>query len=111
MDDRYDKDYVYGNVRFHLADFVPDVEECRILMLKVLEQAIRDYMSLQNSELPNDREAWESARDFLYDDEYRLKWGDMEISTEEYLDIIDLDINWVRDQTTKKLKSKDEQNG
>lgn len=111
MNDRYDKDYTYGDVKFHLSDFAPDIEECRILMMKVLEQAIRDYISLSNSELPNDRETWESARDFLYDEEYRFKWGDLELSTEEFLDILDLDISWVRDQTTKKLERKELNNG
>ena len=111
MNDRYDKDYIYGTVKFHLSDFIPDIEECRILMLKILEQAIRDYVSLVNSELPNDKEVWESARDFLFDNEYRFMWGDIEISTEEYLDIIDLDITWVRDQSIKKFKNKDIKNG
>ena len=106
MEERYDKEHTYGKVRFYLSDFVPDIEECRILMLKVLEQAIRDYISLADSELQSDKETWESAKDFLYDDEYRLIWGDYELSIEEYLDILDLDINWVRSQTTRKFESR-----
>jgi hypothetical protein len=103
MSDRYDKEYVYGTVTFYLSDFMPDLEECRLLMLKVLEQSIRDYCSLQNSETLVERETWESARDFLFDDEYRISWGDMSLKTEEFLDIVDLDIQWVRDQVNKKL--------
>ena len=85
-------------------DFIPDIEESRLLILKVMEQAIRDYVSLQIDRSLNERVAWETARDFLFDDEYKLMWGDMEISTEALLDIIDLDISWVRSQSTKKFK-------
>lgn len=72
-------------------------------MLKVLEQAIRDYCSLHESDTTLERETWESANDFLFDDEYRINWGGLELRTEDFLDIIDLDIHWVRDQVKKKF--------
>ena len=73
-------------------------------MLKVLEQAVRDYCSLVDSVIPGEQTAWELARDFLFDDEYRFMWGDLEVSTEEFLAFIDLDIKWVRQQTLKRFK-------
>lgn len=102
MSDRYDKEYAYGMVTFYLSDFWPDLEECRILIFKVLEQTIRDYHSFKNSILPAEKEIWLAAKDFLFDNDYRIKWGDLELKTEEFLDIIDLDIEWVRDQIRKK---------
>ena len=104
MDDRYNKEYRYGDVSFFLADFRPEPEQCRFLMLKVLEQAVRDYCSFADSIVPSEQTAWGLARDFLFDDAYRFMWGDLEVSTEEFLDLIDLDIHWVREQTLKRFK-------
>lgn len=100
---RYNKGHSYGDVRFYLADFMPTEEQCRYMMLKVLEQAVRDYCSLANSEIASDHETWLLAKEFLFDEEYRIMWGDLELSTEDYLDIIDLDIRWVREQTIKRF--------
>jgi hypothetical protein len=107
-EDRYDKDYTYGSVEFHLADFMPDSDQCRYLVLKVLEQAVRDYVSLSESEIPNEQATWEEAKGFLYDDEYHLVWGTLELTTEQFLDLVDLDISWVREQTMKKFKQRNE---
>ena len=105
-ENRYDKWHYYGDVRFFLGDYIPNREQYRFLMLKVLEQAIRDYISLHNSDIPNEQVLWEEARGFIYDDKYRTSWGDLVLSTEEFLDILDLDIKWVREQTTKKFKNR-----
>lgn len=75
-------------------------------MLKVLEQAVRDYCSLVESSIPNELATWEEARDFLFDDEYYFFWGDMELRLEDFLDILDLDIMWVREQTAKKFNER-----
>lgn len=101
---RYDKDYTYGRITFHLKDYTPDEEQCRFLILKVLEQAVRDYVSLASSEVPNDKALYETARDFLYDDDYTIWWGDKEMTTEQLMEIVDLDMDWVREQATKKFK-------
>ncbi len=105
-DERRNKTHYYGDVKFFLSDFSPRGDQCRYLMLKVLEQAVRDYVALHNSEVPNERVLWEEAHDFIYDDQYRFWWGKLELSTEEFLDILDLDINWVREQTTKKFNNR-----
>jgi recombination protein RecA len=104
-DERYDKWHAYGDVKFHLSDFLPEQEQCRFLMLKVLEQAVRDYISMYNSSTQSEREAWEEARDFIFDDEYRFMWGNMELSTEEFLDILDIDIEYDPTATQDKAKA------
>lgn len=106
MEDRYNKEHMHGDVSFLLPDYIPNEEQCRFLMLKVLEQAIRDYISLFNSDLSNEQTLWELARDFLFDNTYRINWGDWTLSTEEFLDIVDLNIIWVREQTIKKFESR-----
>ena len=110
-DDRYDKEQSYGEVRFFLSSYLPDIEECRFLLMKIIVQAVRDYCSLANAELPSDRTLWEETKGFLFDDEYRIMWGNTELSFEDILDILSLDIAWFREQTQKKFKAKDNENG
>lgn len=104
MEDRYNKHYQHGKVSFYLADFLPDEEQCRILMLKVLEQAVRDYCSLSDSHSSLDKETFEQARAFLFDDDYHFMWGDWELTLESFLDILNLDVEWIRRQTAKQLR-------
>lgn len=106
-DDRLDKWHTYNTVRFYLADFMPDKEQYRYLMLKVLEQAVRDYIALIDSTVPNERLLWEEARDFIFKEDYAIMWGDMELTTTAFLDILDIDIKWAREQTMKKLNNKE----
>lgn len=102
MENRYNRYYKYGDVKFYLADFKPTPERCRFLMLKVLEQAVREYCALRDSDIPSEQATWELARDFLFDNSYRFMWGDRELSLETFLDHLDLDIEWVRKQTCKR---------
>ena len=102
MTNRYDREYQYGSVTFFLGDFHPTTEQCRFLMLKVLEQAVREYCTLANSDLPSEQTAWQLAHDFLFDPSYKFMWGDTEVSLEEFLDLVDLDVEWVREQTRRK---------
>ena len=105
---RYGVEHDYNNVKFRLEDFTPDNEESRILIMKVVEQAVRDYLLLYNSEFANEKEAWETAHDFLYDDEYRLEWGTWTLSPEELLEIINMDIHYIREQIAKRFAAKKE---
>lgn len=101
---RYDRYYKYGDVKFYLSDYMPTPERCRFLILKILEQAVREYCALINSTVPSEQASWELARDFLFDDDYRFIWGDHEISLEVFLGYADLEVDWVREQTQKRLK-------
>ena len=104
--DRYTTTQKYGNVEFSLSDYLPDIEECRFLFLKTIEQAVRDYVSLEDTDSPNSSILWEQARDFIFDDEYTVDWGDKEMSITDILDILDIDINWFRMRTSKRYEEK-----
>jgi hypothetical protein len=106
MDERYDRQHMYGDVKFYLSFYTPDEEQCRMLMLKLLEQSVRDYCSLSASQLGNEQLIWQEARAFLFDNEYQFNWGEYELTLESFLDIIDLDIDWVREQTQKKFEAR-----
>ena len=103
---RYNREHRHGDVTFYLSDFKPEPEQCRFLMLKVLEQAVRDYCALVDSVVPNERVLWETARDFIFDDEYKIAWGDWNLNIVEFLEILDIDASWFREQTTKKFKAR-----
>jgi hypothetical protein len=111
IDDRYDRDHSYGEVTFHLSSYYPNVEECRFLLMKVIEQAVRDYCALYDAELPAEKTLWESSRDFIFDDEYVIDWGGKDMRFEDVLDVLDLDIHWFREQTQKKFKARLKENG
>ena len=106
MEERYNKWHTYNQVTFYLEDFIPDPEECRILILKTIEQVIRDYLLLKDSELLNDKIAWITAAAFIFDDDYWFVWGDMELYPYEFLEIVDLDINWFRTYIEKRFNEK-----
>ena len=104
MDDRYNRQHAYGEVKFYLSFYTPDEEQCRMLMLKLLEQSVRDYCSLEGSQLANEQLIWEEAKAFLFDNDYHFYWGEYDFTLESFLDILDLNVDWVREQTQKKFK-------
>jgi hypothetical protein len=104
LSDRYDKWYKIGDVDFYLSDFFPNPQEIKIIFLKLIEQAIRDYTSLEEVDLIAAQELWESARDFLFDDDYYMNWGEREINLEMIAEILDIELDWLRDQAKRKYR-------
>ena len=103
---RYDREHNYNGVTFQLDNFHPDADDDRILIYKVIEQSIRDYLLLYNSELVNEQEAWITAGDFLFDDDYLLQWGTWELSPEELFELINLNIHYFRKEVAKRFAEK-----
>lgn len=104
---RYERWYkLSGSIQFYLSAYTPNDQECRFLLLKVVEQAINDYVSLEGSEIPYADLLWETARDFIFDDKYWIYWGDMELSLEDILDILEVNINWVRETATHRYQKR-----
>lgn len=109
MIDRYDAWHTYGKVRFYLPAYTPDIEEVRLLMMKVLEQAVREYCSLQQPTNIHEQQTYDLAKDFLFDDNYYFMWGDIEMSLSDMLDILDIDTQWFREQTIRKAKEEEDE--
>lgn len=109
---RYNKTYTYGTVQFSLDFYIPNIEEYRFLILKVVEQAVRDYLLLSNSVLPSDIYLWKTAESFIYDSEHTIMWGDLEMTLEDLLNVIDINVDWFRERVTKRyLQKHGENNG
>jgi hypothetical protein len=104
--ERYNRTYTHGTATFELSYYVPNIEECRFLILKVVEQSVRDYLSLFGSNLPNDIAIWETAVGFIFDSEYKIVWGNMELSLEDYLGIVDIDVDWFRERISERFKER-----
>ena len=103
---RYNRTYHHGTATFELDYYTPDREECRFLILKIIEQATRDYLSLFGSDLPNDVYKWETAVGFIFDPEYTILWGEVNLSLEDLLNIVDIDTSWFREKITQCFKEK-----
>ena len=107
FDDRYEKNYLHGKVEFFLSDYQVLPDQARYLLLKVVEQAVRDYIAFVDGKTPGEIAIWQSARDFIYSDDYRVRWGQLNLNLEEMLDMIDIDISWFREQTTRKFNNRE----
>jgi len=76
-------------------------DETRYLIYKIVEQAIRDYLSLYNAKTLADKFDYQTAVSFLFDDNYTINWADEEKNLEDLLDIINIDISWIRYKVVK----------
>lgn len=79
-------------------------DETRIVFLKMIEQAIRDYWNLSKSCVPIEIQFYETASGFLFDDDYFIKWGDYEITLENILEYLEVDPSWFRTKLIEILK-------
>lgn len=84
---------------------LPHIDECRYLILKVVEQSVRDYLALEDSRAPIEKYYFEIARDFIFNDDYVIHWGKSTKSCTDLLDILDIDIDWFRDRV-RRVKEK-----
>lgn len=75
---------------------LPKIDECKILILKIIEQAIRDYLSLTNATAPIEKYYYETATNLIFNDEYTIDYGGTDKTLEDLLDIVNLDIDWLR---------------
>lgn len=85
-------------------EYTIELDECRALICKMIEYAVRDYVSFMHSKLPKEQELFLFAEAFIYDDSYRVDWGGEEKSLQDFLEIIGTEVEWFRDQVTKQCK-------
>ena len=93
---RYDKTHEYKGVEFYLSNYTPDDEECKIIILKIIEQASRDYLSLYKGKTAALQHSWETARDFIFKDNYLINWGMNILTPAQLMELVDIDIEWLR---------------
>lgn len=74
----------------------PDFEETQYLFLKIIEQAVRDFINLAGTTRPADSFNYQTAIGFLFDDDYLINFGGKDLSLEQILAILELDTDWFR---------------
>lgn len=71
-------------------------EECRRLWCAVIEQAVNEYIDFKFSRDPEERKLYYLAKEFLFDDNYKMQFGDKLVSLEELAGVLGLDLEWIR---------------
>lgn len=94
---RYGVTHTWGDVSFFLQDFHPHEDECKYLLLKILEQSIRDYVNLDRADSTVEKQYFETAREFLFNDEYWIDYGGVDFNLQSVLDVLDIGIEWFRE--------------
>jgi hypothetical protein len=86
-----------------LNDFlpIPTPDECKYLILKVIEQAVRDYLSLEKTNTPIEKLYYETACEFLFDDDYIVEFGGANKTLRDFLDILDISLDWFRERVMR----------
>lgn len=97
--------HTLGNVTFELPVIHPDLEQCRLLMLKVIHHAIKDLESCQHATDFSEKRIADSARSFLFNNDHHIAWGDLQLNLNDMLDILDIDIDWLRNIIQIKLQN------
>jgi len=80
-------------VEFGYNDEIPE-DEVRYLLLRLLEQSMKDYMSLGDNLTKNNQEYFDTAESFLFDKEHYVQWGEYEINCDFVLEYLDIDEEW-----------------
>lgn len=89
---------------------LPHIDECRHLILKIIEQAVRDFLSLGQSNAPIEQQYYETACQMIFDDDYMVDYGGEEKSLQDLLDIVDLEVDWLREQVVRQKDKRIQQN-
>jgi hypothetical protein len=84
----------------------PKLDESKALLLHVIKQAVDDYQIFKNKTREDHKEIWESARRFIFDDDYYIDWGDVQLNLEQICELIHLEVEWVRNKISQQLEVK-----
>ncbi len=92
-----------GKEEVTLNSYTPNWEECRYVIFRVIEQSIKDYMNLESPKNDEEKFNWESAKEFLFHDDYFIQWGDHELRSVDLMEMVDIEPEWLRDKVSQKL--------
>ena len=84
----------------------PYPDEGRCLILRTVLQAKKDLINFIDAQTPKQKEDWQTAYDFLFNDEYYVDWYDDPLRLEDLLDILDINIDWMRRIARRDLEEK-----
>jgi hypothetical protein len=85
---------------------LPTIEQAPMVVLKVIEQAIKDCVVMYGERRFDGNPTWLTAYDFIFDDEFLVEWGEILISPEEMMSLVGLNIEYMREMVRKKMLEK-----
>lgn len=85
---------------------MPYIDECKILISNMVKQVFRDYCNFYNSRSIVGMEIFCEAQSFIYDPDYFVCWDNKERNLQDFLDILDIDIDWFRHKVEEKRLEK-----
>lgn len=102
-DPRYNNTYKWGDVEFTLPYFSIDEDDSWDFIIKILEQAIRDFINLENSTTPIEQYYYITAKAMIFDSDYRIDYGGIELSLEEILSsVFNTNVEYFREETLRR---------
>ena len=82
------------------------IDECQYVILKIINQAVHDYLTLYNSANIVDKNYYDIACKFLFDDNYKINYGGKYKSLHDLLLLVSINIDWLRKAVIKRMQVK-----
>jgi len=79
-------------------------EDTKRLILAIILQAKLDYLYTGKQKDLVERQ--ENAEEFIYNDEYKLLWGDLELSARDFFYLVDIEIDYFRRVCSESYKNR-----
>ncbi len=89
----------------------PQLDECKMLLLHVVKQAVDDYKFFKNKPREDHVEIFTTASGFLFSDTHFIEWGELQLNLEQICNIVELEVGWVREKICRQLGVKLEPQG
>ncbi len=84
-------------------EYVVEPDETKSLFLHIIDRAILDFKNLRESKIPIEQEWFQTAQGFLYDKDYKIPWGEYDLSLGDILDYLGVDHDWFYRKLKKRI--------
>jgi len=92
----------------HIDEYIIS-NECNAFILYFLQKTIEDYLLLYKAKTKPSQKYYTSAAELLFNDNYYIDWGENNpVNLKQILEMIDLDIGWIRKRVNKLREERDE---
>ena len=85
------RQFIWNNRSFDVVSTPCDEDDTKKIIGAIVSQAVKDFERLAHPEArrkKSDKESWETARAFLFEDEYALDYGDLQLTFSEALKVV-----------------------
>lgn len=84
---------------------LPHTDEARMIIVKIIEQSVRDYLGFQKSRVPIERFHFRTAYGFLFENVYIIDYGEVEVLATTLMQVINVDPTWLRERVLKMQRT------